>query len=287
MSQQPSTLQTILQNLPNIIKSLLTLKPLFERGKAREGQGEADAETTLSIQALDETDEEYVVGNVKTFRRRFKVVERPCNEANTCATITCDQRVNVTLRTKDENTVSLQIGGISPLKVPLEKILEQLAPDTDFYLESDSEIEPSNLIEQRPSPTQIMPTYSDRRESTTLTLINISSSTVRDFVWPLPLRQLYPIYGFELQRGGKRISDQLIQIHLSWVETLDNADLQKLGGYEHEENILSYFGKKRKQRPRCTLSIRIDEIKPGDSVTLTVFHNPPPKEPLGYVRGGQ
>jgi hypothetical protein len=283
MSQQPSTLQTIFQNLPNIIKSLLTLKPLFERRKAKEKQGETATETALSVQGWGE--DEYVVGNVKTFRKKFKVVESPCGEANTCATITCDRRVTITLRTEDENTELLQMFGVESLEVPLEKILERLALGAVFHLESDVQIDLNKLIEQCPNSSQIAPTNWDPRDSTTLTLTNTSSSTVTDFEWPLPLRQLYPIYGFELQKGGKRISNQMIQVHLNWIETLDNQDLQELGGYEHEESILGYFGKKRKQRPRCTLSIRIDELKPGNSVTLTILHTPSPKERLGFHSG--
>ena len=88
-----------------------------------------------------------------------------------------------------------------------------------------------------------------------------------------------------MQRGGKRILNQLIEISLGWVETLDGEELQKLAGFNSEEDILSYFNKDRKQTPRYALSVRIDELNPADSVTLTILHTPSPKSPkqsLGF-----
>jgi hypothetical protein len=288
MSQQPGPLQTILESLPNIIKSLPALKTLFESRKSSEGQDEATASIGLSIQDLNRTDIE-VIDTIKSFRKMFKVVEVSQNSVKTSTRITCDQRVDITLTIEDGTSIPIQTPGIQSMEVHLDEILGQLPTDTVFWLESNVKVEQKDLVKQSPSSSQLIPTNYAPRESTTLTLTNISPTRIRNYEWHLPLQQLCPIYGFELEKGGKRISGQLIQIRLGWMETLDNEELQEIGGYRHEGNIEEHFIKNRRQGPVFSLSTRIDELEPGDKVTLTIFHNRavnnrPPKQPLGFSK---
>jgi hypothetical protein len=278
MGQQPEPLRTILQFLPDIIASL---KAFFQREGREHGTDLEADDIRLLIQDLNKI-ENYVVDTIKTCRKMFKVVQAPDEGTQSTASIPCEQWADIVLCTEDGNTVPLPTPGMLSVEEALGEILDQLLPDTVFWLESSVEVNRTDLVKQEPS--QLVPAMHSKRESTSLTLTNVSQFPVRNYNWHLPLYQLFPIYRFELEKGGERIPNQIVQIHLAWVETVDSAELQKLGGYESDSGILQHFEKERKQGPILGLSLEIGELKPRDSVTLTVYHNPPPKPPIGFAR---